>query len=57
MYKSPETLTWLFLEDGIDVSRSADNMEAAVKARVLGEIFLGKTFSMSFNSNVKPQNA
>ncbi len=34
MYKSPETLTWLFLEDGIDVSRSADNMEAAVQAAV-----------------------
>jgi glutamate-ammonia-ligase adenylyltransferase len=34
MYRSPEILDWLFLDNGIDVSRSADDMLAAVLATV-----------------------
>jgi glutamate-ammonia-ligase adenylyltransferase len=34
MYKSPETVHWLFLENGIDLSRSADEMHAAVQTTV-----------------------
>jgi glutamate-ammonia-ligase adenylyltransferase len=30
MYKSPDILFWLFLENGIDIGRSAENMQAAV---------------------------
>ncbi|MBW4054577.1 MAG: bifunctional [glutamate--ammonia ligase]-adenylyl-L-tyrosine phosphorylase/[glutamate--ammonia-ligase] adenylyltransferase [Proteobacteria bacterium] len=30
MYKSPDIVSWLFLEDGIDLSRSAEEMQAAV---------------------------
>ena len=34
MYKSPETVQWLFLENGIDLSRSAEEMQHAVQATV-----------------------
>jgi glutamate-ammonia-ligase adenylyltransferase len=34
MYKSPEIISWLFLENGIDLGRSFEEMEAAVKATV-----------------------
>ena len=34
MYKSPDILSWLFLENGIDLSRSAGAMQAAVQATV-----------------------
>lgn len=30
MYKTPEILTWLFLENAIDLGRSAENMQSAV---------------------------
>lgn len=34
MYKSPDIVRWLFLENGIDLSRSAGEMQAAVQATV-----------------------
>ena len=34
MYKSPDILRWLFLENGIDISRSAGEMQFAVQATV-----------------------
>jgi glutamate-ammonia-ligase adenylyltransferase len=34
MYKSPDILRWLFLENGIDLSRSAEEMQAAVEVTV-----------------------
>jgi glutamate-ammonia-ligase adenylyltransferase len=34
MYKSPDILSWLFLENGIDLSRSAGAMQASVQASV-----------------------
>ena len=34
MYKAPEIISWLFLEGGIEVGRSAENMLAAVAATV-----------------------
>jgi len=34
MYKSPEIVRWLFLEDGIDLCRSAEEMQAAVQDTV-----------------------
>lgn len=34
MYKSTEILRWLFLENGIDLSRSPEDMQAAVRATV-----------------------
>ncbi len=34
MYKSPDIMRWLFLDNGIDLSRSADDMQAAVQATV-----------------------
>lgn len=34
MYKAPETVQWLFLENGIDLSRSAEEMQSAVQATV-----------------------
>ena len=34
MYKSPEILCWLFLENGIDLSRSAEDMQEAVQGTV-----------------------
>lgn len=34
MYKSTDILRWLFLENGIDLSRSAEDMQAAVLATV-----------------------
>lgn len=34
MYKSPDILRWLFLENGIDLSRSPGEMQAAVLATV-----------------------
>ncbi|MFA7403029.1 MAG: bifunctional [glutamate--ammonia ligase]-adenylyl-L-tyrosine phosphorylase/[glutamate--ammonia-ligase] adenylyltransferase [Pelobacteraceae bacterium] len=34
MYKSPDTVQWLFLENGIDISRSAEDMQAAVLGTV-----------------------
>ncbi|MDD2539412.1 MAG: bifunctional [glutamate--ammonia ligase]-adenylyl-L-tyrosine phosphorylase/[glutamate--ammonia-ligase] adenylyltransferase [Desulfuromonadaceae bacterium] len=37
MYKSPDIVCWLFLEDGIDLSRSAEEMQAAVHGTV-GEL-------------------
>ena len=37
MYKAPDILTWLFLEDGIDLHRSAEKMLDAVQTAV-GEL-------------------
>ena len=34
MYKSPDIVPWLFLENGIDLSRSFEDMQAAVEATV-----------------------
>ncbi len=34
MYKSPDTVQWLFLENGIELSRSQESMQAAVQATV-----------------------
>jgi glutamate-ammonia-ligase adenylyltransferase len=34
MYKSPEIVQWLFLEDGIDLSRTAEEMQSAVQGTV-----------------------
>src|SRR6185369_6405702 len=34
MYKSPETVQWLFLEDGIELARGGEEMQAAVRAMV-----------------------
>jgi [glutamine synthetase] adenylyltransferase / [glutamine synthetase]-adenylyl-L-tyrosine phosphorylase len=34
MYKCPETVQWLFLENGIDLARSAEEMLAAVQGTV-----------------------
>ncbi len=34
MYKSPDILRWLFLENGIDLARSTEEMQAAVLATV-----------------------
>jgi [glutamine synthetase] adenylyltransferase / [glutamine synthetase]-adenylyl-L-tyrosine phosphorylase len=34
MYKSPDIVRWLFLENGIDLTRSAEDMQAAVHATV-----------------------
>ena len=34
MYKSPDIVNWLFLENGIDLARSAKEMQAAVQATV-----------------------
>lgn len=34
MYKSPDILRWLFLDNGIDLSRSAKEMHSAVQATV-----------------------
>ncbi|HXE95424.1 MAG TPA: bifunctional [glutamate--ammonia ligase]-adenylyl-L-tyrosine phosphorylase/[glutamate--ammonia-ligase] adenylyltransferase [Dongiaceae bacterium] len=34
MYKSPEIVQWLFLENGIDLSRTAEEMQSAVQASV-----------------------
>ncbi len=34
MYKSPDTMRWLFIENGIDLSRSAEDMLAAVQTTV-----------------------
>lgn len=34
MYKTPEILCWLFLENGINISRSAGDMQSAVLATV-----------------------
>ena len=34
MYKTPDILCWLFLENGIELSRSAEEMQAAVLATV-----------------------
>jgi glutamate-ammonia-ligase adenylyltransferase len=34
MYKAPDTVQWLFLENGIDLARSAKEMQAAVQATV-----------------------
>ncbi len=34
MYKSPDIVRWLFLENGIDLSRASENMQSAVRATV-----------------------
>ncbi|MEI6205263.1 MAG: bifunctional [glutamate--ammonia ligase]-adenylyl-L-tyrosine phosphorylase/[glutamate--ammonia-ligase] adenylyltransferase [Desulfuromonadales bacterium] len=34
IYKTPDTLRWLFLENGIDLSRSSGEMQAAIRATV-----------------------
>jgi glutamate-ammonia-ligase adenylyltransferase len=34
MYKAPDILSWLFLENGIDIARSAGEMQAAVQTMV-----------------------
>jgi glutamate-ammonia-ligase adenylyltransferase len=34
MYKSPDMLRWLFLENGIEISRSADDMQGALLATI-----------------------
>lgn len=34
MYKTPETVRWLFLEEGIELSRSSEDMQTAVQATV-----------------------
>lgn len=34
MYKSPDTVQWLFIENGIDLARSAEEMQVAVQATV-----------------------
>ena len=34
MYKAPDILCWLFLENGIDLARSAEDMQAAVRGTV-----------------------
>ncbi|MGB9080439.1 MAG: bifunctional [glutamate--ammonia ligase]-adenylyl-L-tyrosine phosphorylase/[glutamate--ammonia-ligase] adenylyltransferase, partial [Desulfuromonadaceae bacterium] len=34
MYKSPDILRWLFLENGIDLCRTSEEMQAAVQATV-----------------------
>ena len=34
MYKSPDILRWLFLENGVELSRSGEEMQAAVQATI-----------------------